>query len=110
MQRTISLKENREFGYAYRKGKSIAGDCLVLYYRKNNLGVNRLGLTVSKKVGKAVVRNRVRRLIKENFRLLEEQLPLSYDLVVVARVRAADSDYRKIGGCLRYLLRKSSLL
>ncbi|MBU5449547.1 ribonuclease P protein component [Acetivibrio sp. MSJd-27] len=110
MQRTISLKENRDFGRVYRRGKSIAGDCLVLYYRKNNLGMNRLGLTASKKVGKAVVRNRVRRLIKENFRLLEDKIPLSYDLVIVARVKAAGSDYQKIGGCLRYLLRKSSLL
>ena len=110
MQRTISLKENRNFGRVYRKGKSIAGDCLVLYYRKNHLGINRLGLTASKKVGKAVVRNRVRRLIKENFRLLENRIPLSYDIVIVARVKAAGSDYQKIGGCLRYLLRKSSLL
>ncbi len=106
----VSLKENREFGRIYRKGKSIAGDCLVLYYRKNNLGINRLGLTVSKKVGKAVVRNRIRRRIKENLRLLEDQLPLSYDFVIVARVKAAGSDYHKIGSCLRYLLRKSSLL
>ena len=110
MQRTISLKENREFVRVYRRGKNIVGDCLVLYYRRNNLGVNRLGLTASKKIGKAVARNRVRRLIRENYRQIEERIPLSYDIVIVARVKAAASDYYKIGSCLRYLLGKSSLL
>ena len=65
MKNTISLKENHEFRRLYHRGASSAGRHLVLYCRKNKLGCNRLGLTVSAKLGKAVQRNRVKRLFRE---------------------------------------------
>ena len=69
MKNTISLKENHEFRRLYHRGTSSAGRHLVLYCRKNKLGRNRLGLTVSAKLGKAVQRNRVKRLFRESLPL-----------------------------------------
>ena len=68
MKSTTTIKENYEFRRMYAKGKSGVSSCLVVYYRKNRLGHNRLGVTVSTKLGHAVVRNRVRRRIREIFR------------------------------------------
>ncbi len=77
----------------YVKGKSGVSSCLVVYYRKNRLGHNRLGVTVSTKLGHAVVRNRVRRRIREIFRLSQGKMKQGYDCIVVARTRAAHADY-----------------
>ena len=74
MQNTVTIKENREFSRLYRSGKLFSSDCLVIYVRKNKLGINRIGVTVSKKIGKAVVRNRVRRRIKESYREIEDKI------------------------------------
>ena len=91
----VSIKENSDFKRLYYRGKSEVRKRIVVYYRKNRLSCNRLGITVSPKVGNAVKRNRVRRLIKENYRLL----PIStfgYDFVIVARKSAAFSDFYDI--------------
>lgn len=102
MKDTVSLKLNHEFRRLYSKGKSTVSPCLAVYCRKNKLGYNRLGLTVGTKVGKAVIRNRTRRRIREAYRLHEDQFFKGYDIVVVARVRAAFSPYGEIS---RHLLR-----
>lgn len=85
-------------------------DMLVLYTLPNKSEGNRLGITVRKKMGKAVVRNRVRRKIRESYRLLEEKLPTGYDLCFVARGRAVEADFRKISSSMTYVLKKSGLL
>ncbi|MBE7028641.1 MAG: ribonuclease P protein component [Ruminococcaceae bacterium] len=110
MKNTVSIKENREFSYLYRRGKFISSDCLIIYFRANRFNKNRLGITVSKKVGKAVIRNRVRRRIKESYREVESMLPLSYDFVIVARSSASLADYKKILSALKYLFKKAGLL
>ena len=110
MKSTISIKENREFSYLYRRGEVITSDCLVLYFRKNRLKINRLGITASKKVGKAVIRNRVRRRIKESYRFIEDRIPLGYDFIIVARSTAAEADYRKILSALQFMLKKAGLI
>ncbi len=92
MIKTVSIKENRTFSYLYRRGKFISSDCLILYFRNNRFENNRLGITVTKKVGKAVVRNRVRRRIKEAYREIERIIPSSYDFVIVARRTPAQAD------------------
>ena len=93
MKSTTTVKENYEFRRMYAKGKSGVSSCLVVYYRKNRLGHNRLGVTVSTKLGHAVVRNRVRRRIREIFRLSQGKMKQGYDCIVVARTRAAHADY-----------------
>ena len=91
-----SLKENKLFRRLYAKGTSAANGYLVLYCRKNGLGENRIGYTVSKKLGHAVVRNRVRRRLREIYRLHEAEFRPGYDLVVVARGRAVNASYAKL--------------
>ena len=88
---TVTIKRNHEFQRLYHKGKSAATPYLALYCRKN-----RLGLTVGKKVGGAVTRNRVRRRVREIYRLHEGELRPGYDIVVVARVKAAFATYRQL--------------
>ena len=110
MEHTVSLKFNHVFRRLYAKGKSAVNPCLALYCRKNNLGYNRLGLTVGVKLGKAVVRNRTRRRIREAYRIHEDRFLPGYDLVVVSRVRAGHSRYREVERSLLSLADKLGLL
>ena len=110
MRFTTSLKQNHLFRRLYRKGKSSAGRSVVVYCRRNGLPGNRLGLTVGTKVGNAVVRNRVRRRIREAYRLSEGEYRRGYDIVVVARSRAAEASYREIADCLRRQSEKLGLM
>ncbi len=96
MKFTVSMKENHLFRRLYAKGKTAATSTVAVYARPNHMGKNRLGLTVGTKVGKAVVRNRVRRRLREIYRLHEHQLHPGWDLVVVARTRAAFAPYREL--------------
>ena len=110
MEHTISLKQNHVFRRLYSKGKSAVNPCLALYCRKNNSPRSRLGITVGVKVGKAVVRNRTRRRIREAYRIHEDRFLPGYDLVVVARVRACHSRYREVERSLLSLADKLGLL
>ena len=110
MHCTSSMKYNRDFKRLYSRGKSIAAGYLVLYYQKNKLDKNVLGITVTKKFGKAVERNRIRRLIRECYRLREDEMNIGYNMVLVARNRAIDADFHKIGRDLSYLLKKSGII
>ena len=94
MKHTVSLKLNHVFQRLYRKGTTAASHNLAIYVRRNGRDHNRLGLTVSTKVGKAVVRNRTRRRLREVYRTNEDKLYPGYDVVIVARVRAAHSKYQ----------------
>lgn len=96
MKRTMTVKENHEFRRIYAKGRSGVSPYLVVYARPNRYGHNRLGVTVSTKLGHAVVRNRVRRRIREIFRLNQDKLAQGYDVIVVARTRAVGAEYREI--------------
>lgn len=88
----------------------MVSDCMVLYYRRAGGAYNRLGFTVSKKMGKAVARNRARRLMKESYRLKEQKIRTGYELVFVARTKAMTATFSKISACMDYLLKKSGLL
>lgn len=110
MKETEAIKLNREFKSLYYRGGSEVSKTLVFYFKKNKSSKNRLGLTVSKRVGNAVVRNRVKRLIKENYRLKEDNIKKGYDLVIVARGRAATANFHIISKDFEYLLKKSGLL
>ena len=110
MKKTAALKENHLFRRAYNRGKSAADSCLALYVRRNGRKGNRLGLTVSTKVGHAVVRNRVRRRLREIYRLNEDRLIPGVDVVIVARVRAASSDYHRLEKSFLKLSDKLGLL
>ncbi|MCL2365608.1 MAG: ribonuclease P protein component [Oscillospiraceae bacterium] len=106
MKFTNALKKNHEFKRLYNKGKSAASQCAVVYCRKNGSAENRLGITVSTKLGKAVQRNRIRRRLKEIYRLNEEKLATGYDIVVVARMKAKFSTYQELESSALSLFRK----
>lgn len=98
-----SLKTNNEFGIVYRNGKSYANKYLVMYVMRNDLNKNRIGISVSKKVGNSVVRHRVTRLIRESYRLGEATFHTGYDIVVVARAGAKGKDFFEIDSAMKHL-------
>lgn len=83
----VSINDNKDFRKGYSNGKSFVSPCLVTYIRKNKLGVCRLGITTSKKIGNAPQRNRAKRIIKEAFRQIAPEIRGGYDFVFVARVK-----------------------
>lgn len=91
-----SLKENHEFRRLYRKGETAVSPLMAVYIRRRRGEFNRLGITVSAKLGHAVVRNRVRRRLREVYRLNEESFPAGYDIVVVARSRAINAQFTEL--------------
>ncbi len=96
MEHTTSLTENYEFKRVYARGKSHVASAVVVYCRKNRSNNNRLGITVKVKVGKAVVRNRIRRRLREIYRLNEPRFARGFDIVMVARVCAANCSYSQL--------------
>lgn len=98
-----SLKKNKDFQFVYKNGTSYANKYLVMYILRNQYKKNRLGISVSKKVGNSVVRHRITRLVRESYRLNEESFQTGYDLVVVARAAAKDKTYKEIESALLHL-------
>ena len=109
MSKVISLKNSREFGSVYNTRNSVANKYLVMYLRSNGLDYNRLGISVSKKVGNSVVRHRVTRLIREAYRLNKDCICSGYDIVFVARVTAKDKGYHEIESAMMHLFRLKKL-
>ena len=110
MNPAVTVKENYEFRRIYRKGKSAVSPQLVIYCQRNRRGLSRLGVSVSTKLGGAVVRNRVRRRIREIYRLNKPKMVPGYDIIVVARVRAVETGYQKLESTYLRLLRQLNLL
>ncbi len=98
-----SLKKNRDFQYVYKNGKSYANKYLVMYIMENHQKTNRLGISVSKKVGNSVVRHRITRLIRESYRLHENIFNSGLDIVVIARGSAAGISYYEIEKAILHL-------
>lgn len=110
MKQYDSLKKNIDFQKAYKEGKSKANKYLVMYVLKNDLGRNRLGIQVSKKVGNSVVRHHLTRLIRESYRLNAEMFNSGLDIVVIARNTAKDRSYKEIESALMHLGKIQNIL
>ena len=106
LKSTTALKKNHEFRRLYNKGKSAASQCAVVYCRRNGKMENRLGITVSVKLGGAVQRNRIRRRLKEIYRLNEGIMSFGYDVVIVARIRSRYAGYHELESSVVALFRK----
>ena len=106
MQRSESLKKNHDFQKVYKNGTSKGNRYLVMYVLKNQYMKNRLGISVSKKVGNSVVRHRITRLLRESYRLNEEKFQKDLDIVVIARNSAKDRSYHEIESALMHLAGK----
>lgn len=105
MKFSDSLKKNKDFQFVYGNGISLANRYLVMYYCENGSDCNRIGISVSKKVGNSVVRHRVTRLIRESYRLKKSMLKTGFDIVVVARAGAKDRSYFEIESAFLHLAR-----
>ena len=109
MRFSTSLKLNHVFRRLYHTA-GFADSYLVLYARRNRTGVNRVGITVSKKLGHAVVRNRTRRRLREIYRLNEARFQPGWDIVVVARTRAVEAPFEKLTASYLALAAKAGVL
>ena len=103
MKYSESLKKTKDFQNVYRRGKSYANRYLVMYVLSNQTEGNRLGISVSKKVGNSVIRHHLTRLIRESYRLHEDMFNSGLDIVVIARVSAKNVGYRDIESALLHL-------
>ena len=104
------IRKNIEFRTVYRRGKSFSNQLLVLYIYKNRKELNRVGISVSKKVGKSVIRSKVKRLISESYRLNKNSIKKGYDLVFIARTGSNDKNYVEIERSLKNLFKRAGLL
>ena len=123
MKRTVSLCKNYEFYRAYKRGVFKAGRHIVIYALKNRNNESRLGISVGKKAGNSVQRSRLTRLIRENYRLMEDSIAEGYDIVIAARpikreaaapnhkIKAvALPDYQDIKNEMTWIFKKLNLL
>lgn len=99
------IRKNQEFTSVYQSGKSYANKYFVMYVSKNDLGMNRLGVSVSKKVGNSVIRHRIKRLVKESLRLHEDMFNSGLNIVVIARKGADELSYREVTSALIHLMK-----
>lgn len=108
---TDGIKKDSDFRKVYQRGKSLADRNLVIYTMKNKSDKSRIGISISKKVGKAHERNRIRRCIKEAYRInIDDKVLGGYDLVFIARINAADKDYRELEKSLKYICKKANII
>ena len=114
MKITVSLKKAYEFSRVYKRGKYYAGKHVILYMLTKDFGkdpnLNKIGVTASKKVGKSVVRNRMKRLVKENYRAFEPYICLGCQMVFVIRSVSALPTYRDINREMKYLFKRAGVL
>jgi ribonuclease P protein component len=111
MKRSFRIKKNAEFQEVFKKGKSVANRQFVVYSLKRSGQTNyRIGLSVSKKVGNAVTRNRIKRYLRQSFLELSDQLHKDIELIVIARKPAATMSFAEVKGSMTHVLRLAKVL
>lgn len=105
-----SIKKNEDFKKVYQNSKSYANRYLVIYILKNGKNKNRLGISVSKRVGNSVVRHRIARLLRESFRLNDMKFHSGWDIVVIARTGAKGKGYSDIESAFLHLIKLHGIL
>jgi ribonuclease P protein component len=110
MMQSERLKKNYEFSLVFRKGRFVGSRSVNLNYRKNRLSCNRVGVTTVRNIENAVQRNRVKRLLREAYRLLEPSLCTGYDLVFTGKPRNRHLQFADVLRDMRFVLRKAELL
>ncbi|MBQ9314456.1 MAG: ribonuclease P protein component [Clostridia bacterium] len=108
----LTIKKSNEFQNAFQHGKWYHAECLVIYVNKNNLETNRIGIAVGKKIAKSVKRNRIRRVIREAYRSMENQLLQGYDIIIVWKngVDMENACFLKVEENLASAFKKANLL
>lgn len=110
MKKTVSLKNSIEFQNVYRNGRKYANKFLIMYVKGNNQSGNRLGLSISKKVGNSVVRHHIARLLRESYRLHEEMFSSGLDIVIVVRPDAGNCRYSEIESAVLHLAKLHKII
>jgi ribonuclease P protein component len=110
MQKKYSLKKNSQFERVYKAGKAFPCKNLILIYIKTKTNELQIGFTVSKKVGKAVVRNKIKRRMKEGVKKVLGEIKTGHHIVITARACASQNTFKEISDSVRYLLKKAELL
>lgn len=106
---TDGIKKDSDFRRVYQRGKSFADRNLVIYVMKNGKDRSRIGISISKKVGKANVRNKIRRYIKESYRLnIDENIKSGLDIVFIARINSNNAEYKDIEKSIKYISKKAN--
>ena len=103
MKYSESLKKNKDFQYVYQNGKSYANKYFVMYVLNNETEKNRIGISVSKKVGNSVIRHHLTRLVRESYRLHEDMFNSGLDIVIIARASARDIGYYEVESAVMHL-------
>jgi ribonuclease P protein component len=111
MRKEFRIKKNKEFQEIFKKGKSVANRQFVIYtLNKPGQTHFRIGLSVSKKIGNAVMRNRIKRYIRQVFHELDDQIHNETDFIVIARKPTAEMDYHEVKQSLTHVLRLARVL
>lgn len=110
MEKTERLRKNEEFRRVFKLGKAFVGDKIVVYISENGLSHNRVGITVSRKLGGAVERNQLKRIVREAWRACEGEFRKGFDLVLVPRMKAKTASFLEISKELQQLLEKCNVI
>ncbi len=111
MKKAYRIKKNSEFQTIFKTGKSFANRELVIYYRKKIGQAHfRVGISVGKKIGNAVTRNRMKRYLRECVMQFEDKIKPEYDMIIIARTRSVHCSYHQVCKSLHHLLRHEQLL
>ncbi len=106
----LKIRKNREFKKVYNEGRYYVEEFLVAYVVKNETEYTRVGFSVSKKLGKAVTRNKFKRMMKENYRAVSDKLKSGYDIVFTARAKGSNANYYDIQKCMLSALNRARLI
>ncbi len=109
MNRVYSLRKNEEFKKVYNNGRNYWNRNLILYVMKNNLGYNRVGYSITKKVGNSVVRNKLRRRMKEIYRLNLLDLEKGYDLVFIPKKNVTEISYKTLESAMLHIIKLTGI-
>lgn len=109
MNKRYRLKKNRDFQFTYKRGRSLGHPLLVLIFRRTNQPQSRIGFSITKKFGKAVARNRIKRQLREILRNKLPGIKAGYDIIFVVRKDAKGADFKKLNGAVHNLLKRAKL-
>jgi len=109
MKSANRLKKNSDFNVVYSKRRSMANKLLIIYITENELNNSRVGFVVSKKVGNSVIRSKVKRLMKESYRINDNRFKLGYDIIFIARAECKNSTFNEIESAIIHLMKRMKL-
>lgn len=110
MNKIYRLRSNMEFRKVYSGGKNYWNRNLVLYVKKNNIGNTRVGYSITKKIGNSVIRNKIRRRMKEIYRLNFKCIKSNYDLIFIPKKNVVDISYKELESAMLHILKLAGVL